>query len=811
MTYRLQSPSLGDRYRRASMHFRRGMYALARQELEGLLATGALQEPDEEAEVRWRLASCCAALGFTDEADRIVDEISERPNLSPRMVSRLESVRGYSAYSRGDYVRGEEVCRTAAESLRGLGDPEGLTSALRWLAMIQLRLGRLEEAFENAYCALAEARHAGLQSEVGHAHGVLSVACIQRGQYEAAMAHGKQALDIATLLGHQSGITRHNLHLSIAARLSGQLDLAANHAMRALASAEESGATNLAVSARLAASRALREAGRLDAARELAVGAWAAAESGERERDRVLVLEDVGDLEFAAGNVRGALEKYRAALHRAEGIAAEGDLVAELAWRIGFALLETGKLDEAGSWIDRSVLVAERAGERKERALALRARGLLHALRGREAEARSDLGESLSVLETLAVPYEQGWTCLAVDRALAECGSDSDSIRSERRQHLAAARRIFDRMGALGGLGAVRAAEARLDADRRGPSGRADSGGRRAVRVLTTDWPSPAFRATLEECRKLGPTSLPLLLVGQTGTGKTILAEAIHELGRGDQGEFYPVNCAALPEHLQESELFGHRKGAFTGAEREHAGIFREAGRGTVFLDEIDKTSLEFQAKLLHVLDAREIRPVGSTRPIAVDARIICATNRDLFHRVEEGKFLPDLHHRLMCGIIEVPALRNRVEDLRTLARALLTEICALEGAALPEISEDGWALLIGHAWPGNVRELRSLLHRAVALNRGAVELDATTILGSAPVGSTLRALNRAETESGLAGRMENVEREEIQRALEQAGGVRRRAAEILGVSYRGLGKKIARLGLGTERSSSNGRDVPTD
>jgi two-component system response regulator PilR (NtrC family) len=288
-----------------------------------------------------------------------------------------------------------------------------------------------------------------------------------------------------------------------------------------------------------------------------------------------------------------------------------------------------------------------------------------------------------------------------------------------------------------------------------------------------------------------------LLLVGETGTGKTLLAEALHALGRGEHGEFFQVNCAALPEHLQESELFGHRKGAFTGAEREHPGILREAGRGTVFLDEIDKSSLEFQAKLLDVLDVREVRPVGSTRRVPVHARLICATNRDLFALVESGEFLEDLHHRLICGIIRVPPLRERTEDLRLLCDLLLGEIAALEGVGPVAIADDGWSLLLSHDWPGNVRELKALLHRAVALNRGKT-LDGAAIQASAPIGSTLgsASLGTPGDDPDLAKRMAQAERAEIRRALEKAGGVRRRAAEILGISYRGLGKKMVRLGL---------------
>jgi len=795
MISRLQELPIGDRYRRAEIHFGRGMLSLARDDFESLLATGHGLPADLEAELRWRLAVCHVGLGRADDADAVLDAGFERPGLDDRALARFESVRGYAALSRGDYPRARDVLEKACASLRQTRDRAGLAPALRWLAQTHLRTGRLEPAFEAAYCSLAETRDGALDADAASSHGVLCVAFIQRGQYDAAVEHGKEALAISTRLGHQAGITRNNLHLSIAVRLAGDLDAAAQYALRALASAEESDAKNLVISARLAASRALRESGRLEAARELAEGALAIARSSERERDHVLVLEDLGDLDHLAGRTRQALEKYRQAWRRAETIAAEGDLVAELGWRIGAAQLDLGDVEGARAWIERSLLVAEKAGERKEQALALRARGTWHARNGREAEARQDFEGALAMLEDLRVPFEIARTQLAYEAALQECGSDTRAVRDERCRHLAAARGILERIGAANLLRHVEAAELRLSEAGAGAVVHAGATPRGA-RLLEAGWASPAFRAALEECRKLGPTSLPLLLLGETGTGKSLLAEALHHLGRAAEGEFFPVNCAAMPEHLQESELFGHRKGAFTGAEREHPGIFREAGRGTVFLDEIDKTTREFQAKLLHVLDSREVRPVGSTRPVAVGARIVCATNRDLDRLVAEGRFLEDLHHRLLGGAVQVPPLRDRLDDLRLLVGVILDEICAVERAARPTLDDDAWQVLSSHDWPGNVRELKTLLHRAVALHRDVPTLRRDMILASAPAGSTLRGKPVRAAVADLSQRMASAERDEILRALEKAGGVRRRAAEILGISYRGLGKKMVRLGI---------------
>jgi DNA-binding NtrC family response regulator len=773
------------------------MYSYAREELLEVLESGVGLGPDSTAELWKRLAFCNAALGRAEDADHCVEQGLGLAGVSECAIHRLGAVRGYASFVRGDYASAAEHCSVAVAGLRAVGDHEGLSSALRWLGLTHLRTGNMDAALECIYCALAEARQAGLEAEIGFAHAAMSIACIQSAQYDAALRHGRDALGVAERLGHQSGIVRRCLDLSIAARLSGQLDLAASYGMRALASAEEAETSNQVVSGRLAVGRAFREAGRFDEARELTEGALPLAKDGERKRDLVLVLEDLADLDTEAGDTASALAGYRKAWSLAVSIAPEGDLVSELAWRIGASLLELGDQEGAISWIEKGVVLCAKSGEAKDKALTLRARGLWNAARGHLEEARADLDECLTSLEILRVPYEEARTHLAFDCALAACATESTAYRPDRSRHLAAARRLFDRMGAKAGSRLTVEAERRLLDSQGLGLGQAVAPRARGARLLATKWSAPAFLDMLKECDQLGRTTLPVLLMGETGTGKTLVAELLHEVGRGEEGELFPINCAAMPEHLQESELFGHKKGSFTGAEREHPGILREAARGTVFLDEIDKTTLQFQAKLLHVLDSQEIRPVGGTRRIRVEARLICATNRDLYELVEKGEFLEDLYHRLAAGVIQVPALRFRTEDTMLLAGILLEEICRVERMSVPKLSDSAWRLLTRHDWPGNVRELKALLHRTVALNAGKdkVEVDAAELSRCAPAGSPIsRRAREGASGAPLSGRLESAEREEILAALEKAGGVRKRAAEILGVSYRGLGKKMARL-----------------
>jgi len=220
MIRRLDEHPLPERLRYAEIHFTRGMYALARDELETLVREPDLVDADLLGKLWWRLAYCHVALGVTEEAERSVDRALALPELSEAQTWQLKSLRAFASLSRGEYDRAREIAEEAVAALRELGDHGGLSSALRWLAVTHLRLGELEAAFEAAYCSLAEARHAGLDTEAGHAHSVLCMAFIQRGQYDSAREHGAEGLGIAERLGHRSGVTRNCLHLSIAARLA---------------------------------------------------------------------------------------------------------------------------------------------------------------------------------------------------------------------------------------------------------------------------------------------------------------------------------------------------------------------------------------------------------------------------------------------------------------------------------------------------------------------------------------------------------------------------------------------------------------
>ena len=282
----------------------------------------------------------------------------------------------------------------------------------------------------------------------------------------------------------------------------------------------------------------------------------------------------------------------------------------------------------------------------------------------------------------------------------------------------------------------------------------------------------PRLRAAIRLLQRVGPTESTVLLTGESGTGKELFAQAIHALSPRRGGPWVALNCAAIPESLIENELFGHEKGAFTGADRRQPGRFELAQGGTLLLDEIGELPLAVQGKVLRVLEERTFERVGGGRTLRADVRLVAATNRDLGAMVAAGELRSDLFFRLNVFPIELPPLRERASDVPFLARHLLEEIARRHHAEPPRLEEAAAELLAGEPWPGNVRELANVLERAVILSEGPM-LRA----------SEIRPLLRPLAGSG--------ERDRLKQALTEADGDKHRAAEILGMSYRALLRKV--------------------
>jgi two-component system nitrogen regulation response regulator GlnG len=312
--------------------------------------------------------------------------------------------------------------------------------------------------------------------------------------------------------------------------------------------------------------------------------------------------------------------------------------------------------------------------------------------------------------------------------------------------------------------------------------------------------PSEASRTVMQQVQRIAPSSLTIVVCGETGSGKEVVARAIHRGSRRADGPLVAVDCGAMPETLVESALFGHERGAFTGADRRKDGYFQLARGGTLFLDEIGNLPLAMQAKLLRSLQERCVHPLGAAQPVEVDVRVIAASNAVLREEVRAGRFREDLYYRLAEYVITLPPLRERREDIPHLARRFLTDVAIELGRPGPELSEDAVAALLEHPWPGNVRELRNVVRRAGLLGADRIE-RADLNLGAADVGPAI-ALPPAVPTAGRSLRAiataaaEAAERQAITAVLRATGGNKSEAARVLQVDFKTLHLKMRRLGI---------------
>ena len=305
------------------------------------------------------------------------------------------------------------------------------------------------------------------------------------------------------------------------------------------------------------------------------------------------------------------------------------------------------------------------------------------------------------------------------------------------------------------------------------------------------------MRAVIALAGRVAIVDAPVLLTGESSTGKERVARLIHARSKRQRGPFMPVNCGALPENLLESELFGHVKGAFTGADREHKGLFEAAAGGTLLLDEVGEIPMTVQVKLLRVLQDSQVRRVGGTETRTVDVRILAATNRDLEEMVGAKLFRRDLYYRLKVVSIEVPPLRTRKEDILPLAHGFVKHSCSRYHCGPCILSGPALDRLLSHSWPGNVRELEHAIERAVVLADGKPRIDE----GDLPP-ELLRRASPADVDAAPLPLVE-IEKRHILRVLERTGGNRKESAQALGIATNTLWRKLRQYGvIGTGNES---------
>lgn len=793
----------------------RGEFALAAECLSSLVnendpeALPCTEAERDSLDVDWALCQCI--LGNAPEAVKSIERLEKRAGDDKLLRGVLKTFRGWLSYLAGDPNAAEGYLRVGLDDIRATGTEQWVPEASRWLGYVELCRGNCTQALQSMFEALgASVRRSDTSNEIRSRIGLAHVFRTSS-RYEEAIKLLSEAQADCRRIGASTLARRVLMDLSVISRIRGDLKSAKSYCEQGLAHAEELQEDLSIYFWRISLHRIESAISGLCQSRELLTKIIESARTKELFQPLFLALEDRGDLAFQSGSLQDALTDYDEAF-QAVVSPQRGEYPGELAWRIGLCHLHLRSLEKAHTWINRGLDICEKTGDAKELAVTIRAHGLLLLEQGNVEGGFERLSESLRRLQRLGVPFEVGRCHLEIAKASHRFTRDRKGFDF----NLETAEDIFRGMGA--GLGLRWTEELRqsskwesnstapvmsnpsdlISETLLGAQFRDESANRHtrlAATTLEVEWKSPQFVESLDLLRHFARSKSPLLITGETGAGKTAFAEVAHVLGANPREPFLVVNCASLPETLLESELFGHVRGAFTGAERDKAGLIRSAGAGTIFLDEVDKASSSFQANLLHVLDRREIRPVGSHTYHEVRARFVLATNRDLTAMSSDGTFLSDLEFRISGLRVDVPALRDRIADFDFLLALALRELRLREGIEIG-ITVEARNFLSAYNWPGNVRELFSVIAAAGLLSDNNHAISMNQIERVFRDSRRSIHVKRAKRSGTLAERMEELEKEEVLLSLRLEGGSQSRAAAKLGMTRRGLNKMLHRLGL---------------
>ncbi|MFN0150602.1 MAG: sigma 54-interacting transcriptional regulator [bacterium] len=748
----------------------------------------------------------------------------------PSISGRIDTLQSWIYLHNGDLNAAVSAADSALANLRNSSDHLAFGEALLALGRARLRAGETLLARDTFRDALASFRRAESLSGEGRAVTDIAIADKTLGRLRDAAERYHVAIAIAKDLGQSRFVMTRRHNLAVVLFHLGQIPASLAKAEAALNDALALGDAFVAMCARITCARGLIALGRdFDRARTLLDEALSIASTRGFRREEALANEFLGDLAWVRDDKAAAQIEWMRALAIIENVAPYGDVAGEALRRLAESRLAAGEVDEALEYARRAFRVTKLCGDRRENLVVLRVFGKIAAAQGRCSAARRSFEASAAGLESIGARRDLAETWVEIASAASHDFGTKSTERDEdcdAEGLLTRAAATFDELGLdvraaavrrLAGItvtsGATsllvpsnsnektatpphRAAAPAVFDSRRGAQSRTPAHitvrgtkGRRAL--LTQD---PGFRSLLDRIAIVSKRAGAVLLLGETGTGKELLARLVHDAS-GRKGRFVAANVAAIPEGLVESELFGHVRGAFTGASEEKIGLLEAADGGTFFLDEIGDLPPAIQVKLLRLLDDSAVKRVGAIHDRIVDIRFVAATNRDLRRMVRDGAFRSDLFYRLSVHEISIPPLRERRGDVSLLAGHFLAKLAENEKVTAPALVPAALAALAAYNWPGNVRELQSEMERAYSAANGAASIcmnDLSAWISSLP-GDT-------EDAGVLRGEVAALERTRIQDALNRTGGNLARAADSLGVTPQALRYKIRKYGLLGER-----------
>ena len=766
----------------ADLYLQAASYLPARQTIERLLARPEAGELsiDRRSGLESKAIACRLrqgdAQGALAHCRQLLQDESALERVPLRARIHIQCGEALFFLGRFDEAAVEaDVALKLADSASDLGLAAG---ALNLMGTVEYRRGDLETARDLFEQSLALYRRVGDVVATTHVRNNLGLIHKNRCEWEAAAAHLKSALELMRKHGRFAESMSPLMNLGVVHQKTGDWTQAGEWYTQAQQVAVQVGQELSIANAAIGLGNVARLERRFDEAERLFGDALERARRLQAPRQEALALEFLGELEHDRGRDEEALQRYQAALQIAERLAPEGDLVVEIERRRAESLLALGRLDAAEDACQRASRLARLTDDRLEYAVSERVAGSIARARGRLDEAFASWRIAENQLGACNERFELGRTYLEMARGAA------DPVEARRYSYRAGA--LFATLSTTHWLelseheqnrhaGPIETAPARpaslLGRRHRAPGLVACSNAMRQVETMA---------------RRAATTELSVLVTGETGTGKELVARTIHSLSPRSGRPFLAVNCGALRADLALSQLFGHRKGAFTGAHADGVGLVEAAHGGTLFLDEVGELPPDVQVTLLRFIESGEYMRLGESQVRRADVRIIAATNREL-RGPDEKMFRRDLLFRMNEIEIRVPSLRDRRDDIVPLARHFLGFYGGLSG---PRLSVDAESVLASGSWPGNVRELENVMKRVAALHVGEPVVSTDELIPflahSAPVRPRLTNGHGSATD----------ERAEILSAYAEARGNKSRVAAMLGVSRKTLYARLKRLSL---------------